>query len=71
MTIASVGAALAADRTLDGLCDWVEAEVLRPVDLPVAGVRPRPEPDPVSSAGRKWVGFNGFALHLGPDGRPD
>ena len=34
---ASVGAALAADRTLDGLCDWVEAEAPRPVDLPVEG----------------------------------
>ncbi|MFD1796910.1 acyl-CoA transferase [Paracoccus aurantiacus] len=34
---ASVGAVLAADRTLDGLCDWVEAEAPRPVDLPVEG----------------------------------
>ncbi|NPD21432.1 acyl-CoA transferase [Alterinioella nitratireducens] len=34
---ASVGAALAADRTLGGLCDWVEAEAPRPVDLPVEG----------------------------------
>ena len=32
---ASVGAALTADRTLGGLCDWVEAEAPRPVDLPV------------------------------------
>jgi len=32
-----VGAALAADRTLGGLCDWVEAEAPRPVDLPVEG----------------------------------
>ena len=31
------GAALAADRTLGGLCDWVEAEAPRPVDLPVEG----------------------------------
>ena len=31
---ASIGAALAADRTLGGLCDWVEAEAPRPVDLP-------------------------------------
>jgi hypothetical protein len=23
---ASIGAALTADRTLDGLCDWIEAE---------------------------------------------
>ena len=34
---ASVGAAIAADHTLSGLCDWVEAEAPRPVDLPVEG----------------------------------
>jgi len=34
---AGVGAALATDRTLGGLCDWVEAEAPRPVDLPVEG----------------------------------
>ena len=34
---ASIGSALAADRTLGGLCDWVEAEAPRPVDLPVEG----------------------------------
>ena len=34
---ASIGAALAADRTLGGLCDWVEAEAPEPVDLPVEG----------------------------------
>ena len=34
---ASIGAALAADRTLGGLCDWVEAEAPRSVDLPVEG----------------------------------
>ncbi len=34
---ASIGAALAADRRLGGLCDWVEAEAPRPVDLPVEG----------------------------------
>ncbi|RDC67109.1 acyl-CoA transferase [Rhodovulum sp. 12E13] len=34
---ASIGAALADDRTLGGLCDWVEAEAPRPVDLPVEG----------------------------------
>ena len=34
---ASIGAALAADRTLGGLCDWVEAEAPQPVDLPVEG----------------------------------
>ena len=37
MLCASIGAALAADRTLGGLCDWVEAEAPRPVDLPVEG----------------------------------
>lgn len=34
---ASIGSALAADRALGGLCDWVEAEAPRPVDLPVDG----------------------------------
>nr|WP_223115872.1 acyl-CoA transferase [Paracoccus amoyensis] len=34
---ASIGAALASDRTLGGICDWVEAEAPRPVDLPVEG----------------------------------
>jgi hypothetical protein len=34
---AAVGAALAADRTLGGLCDWVDAEAPRPVDLAVDG----------------------------------
>jgi hypothetical protein len=34
---ASIGVALATDRTLGGLCDWVEAEAPRPVDLPVEG----------------------------------
>ncbi len=34
---ASIGAALAGDRTLGGLCDWIEAEAPRPVDLPVEG----------------------------------
>ena len=34
---AGIGAAIAADRTLGGLCDWVEAEAPRPVDLPVEG----------------------------------
>jgi len=32
-----IGAALAADRTLGGLCDWVEAEAPEPVDLPIEG----------------------------------
>ena len=34
---ASIGAALASDRTLGGLCDWIEAEAPQPVDLPVEG----------------------------------
>ena len=34
---ASIGGAIAADRTLGGLCDWVEAEAPRPVDLAVEG----------------------------------
>ncbi|WP_071796280.1 acyl-CoA transferase [Natronohydrobacter thiooxidans] len=34
---ASIGTALAADRTLGGLCDWIEAEAPRPADLPVEG----------------------------------
>ena len=38
---ASIGAAIAADRTLGGLCDWVEAEAPRPVDLPVEGAASR------------------------------
>jgi len=35
--IASVGAALEADRTLGGLCHWIEPEAPKPVDLPVEG----------------------------------
>ena len=35
--IASIGTALTADRTLGGLCDWVEAEAPASVDLPVEG----------------------------------
>lgn len=34
---AGIGTALAADRTLGGLCDWIEAEAPRPVDLPIEG----------------------------------
>jgi hypothetical protein len=34
---ADIGAALTADRTLGGLCDWVEAEAPEPVDLPIDG----------------------------------
>ena len=35
--IASIGTALDSDRTLGGLCDWVEAEAPASVDLPVEG----------------------------------
>ena len=35
--IAIIGATLEADRTLDGLCDWVEPEAPPPVDLPIEG----------------------------------
>ncbi len=34
---ASIGTALTGDRTLGGLCDWVEAEAPRPVDLAIEG----------------------------------
>jgi hypothetical protein len=34
---AGIGTALADDRTLGGLCDWIEAEAPQPVDLPVEG----------------------------------
>ena len=34
---ASIGATIVSDRTLGGLCDWIEAEAPRPVDLPVEG----------------------------------
>jgi hypothetical protein len=35
--IIAIGTALATDRTLGGLCDWVEAEAPASVDLPVEG----------------------------------
>jgi hypothetical protein len=35
--IAALGSALATDRTLGGLCDWVEPEAPASVDLPVDG----------------------------------
>lgn len=35
-----IGEAVAADRTLGGLCDWVEAQAPRPADLPVEGGAP-------------------------------
>lgn len=34
---ADIGATLAADRTLGGLCDWVEAEAPEPVDMHIEG----------------------------------
>ena len=34
---ASIGTTLTADPTLGGLCDWLEAEAPRPVDLLVEG----------------------------------
>lgn len=33
----SIGATLAADRTLGGLCDWFEADAPRSVDLSIEG----------------------------------
>ncbi|WP_428540042.1 acyl-CoA transferase [Profundibacter sp.] len=35
--LAELASAITADRTLGGLCDWVEAEAPQPVDLPVEG----------------------------------
>lgn len=35
--IAAIGAALEEDRTLGGLCDWLEPEAPAPADLPVEG----------------------------------
>ena len=35
--IAAIGATLGADRTLGGLCDWVEPEAPASVDLPIEG----------------------------------
>jgi hypothetical protein len=37
MLAVGVGVTLAVDRTLGGLCDWVEAEAPHPVDLAVDG----------------------------------
>ena len=33
----AIGTALASDRTLGGLCDWLEAQAPQPVDMPVEG----------------------------------
>ena len=35
--IAAIGTAMEADRTLGGLCDWVEPEAPASVDLPIEG----------------------------------
>ena len=35
--LAELAAVITADRTLGGLCNWVEAEAPQPVDLPVEG----------------------------------
>ena len=35
--IGAIGAALEADRTLGGVCDWLEPEAPASVDLPVEG----------------------------------
>lgn len=35
--VQAIGAALTADRTLGGLCDWMDAQAPQPVDLPVEG----------------------------------
>jgi hypothetical protein len=35
--ITAIGAALETDRTLDGLCDWIEPEAPASVDLPIEG----------------------------------
>ena len=34
---ARIGMVLTTDRTLGGLCDWIEAQAPQPVDLPVEG----------------------------------
>jgi len=35
--LTAIGTAIAADRKLGGLCDWVEASAPSPVDLPIEG----------------------------------
>lgn len=35
--IATIGTALETDRTLGGLCDWIEPEAPASVDLPIEG----------------------------------
>lgn len=36
----AVGSVIDADRTLGGLCDWIEARAPRPTDLQVPGAAP-------------------------------
>ena len=36
---AAIGTALAADRTLGGLCDWSEPDAPQPADLPIEGAQ--------------------------------
>jgi len=38
--LAQINAVISAERTLCGLCDWVEAEAAEPVDLPIEGAVP-------------------------------
>lgn len=38
--VEAIGIRLAVDRTLGGLCDWVEAEAPAPSDVPVEGSQP-------------------------------
>lgn len=38
--LANIGAILATDRTLSGLCDWIEPSAPEPVDLAVEGAAP-------------------------------
>ncbi|NOX39697.1 MAG: acyl-CoA transferase [Alphaproteobacteria bacterium] len=35
--VQEIGAVIAANRTLGGLCDWIEATAPKPVDLPIEG----------------------------------
>lgn len=38
--VKAIGEALNVDRTLGGLCDWIEAEAPAPSDVPVDGSQP-------------------------------
>jgi len=35
--VQSIGTVISANRTLGGLCDWIEASAPKPIDLPVEG----------------------------------